>query len=557
MPEIRADERRATSMPKLIIHTPEGQRCELDLAARHLKLGRADWCDFVLRNDAEVSREHAEIWLDDGGSVIVEDLGSKNGTRVDDGPVFKGARRPAARMIRIGEHEIEIVGASRSAEQPRFAPDHDTRLSDTQYFPSSRGLGDFNQQRLGLLIQLTERIGGVFERKQLLEQALDACCEALGFERGLIVLKTQRGDTELPVVRNIQRDETGAFKVSRTIINRALVEGERAIVNNPATDLQGSLTESLVRFPICSALCVPILYRGDVLGVVYGDRITQASTYQPEDVDFLAAIAQQVGVGLANLALFQEREKAQLVYAELKQARAIQQRLLPAAPLSLGLVRVEGYNEPSSAVSGDYYDFFDLEDGRVGLIIADVTGHGLPAALLMANLQSAVRVALSSEVPLPELAERLNKLICRNTASHVFITAILGTVDTRTGVVEYVSAGHPGPLLIERGRVQEPLADRNSLPLGIEPDETYQTSRIEPARERRALMFYTDGVVEAADRDGAMLGVRPVINALAMLHTHTAEEVIRTVRQTVRKHLDGVSSADDMTLLAVQLTGGD
>ncbi|HMQ14762.1 MAG TPA: FHA domain-containing protein, partial [Phycisphaerae bacterium] len=244
-------------MPKLIIHTPEGQRCELDLASRHLKLGRADWCDFVLRNDAEVSREHAEIWLDDGGGVIVEDLGSKNGTRVDDGPVFKGSRRPAARMIRIGEHEIEIVGASQSAEQPRFAPDHDTRLSDTQYFPSSRGLGDFNQQRLGLLIQLTERIGGVFERKQLLEQALDACCGALGFERGLIVLKTQRGDTELPVVRNIQRDETGAFKVSRTIINRALVEGERAIVNNPATDLQGSLTESLVRFPICSALCVP------------------------------------------------------------------------------------------------------------------------------------------------------------------------------------------------------------------------------------------------------------------------------------------------------------
>lgn len=542
-------------MPKLIIHTPEGQRCELDLASRHLKLGRADWCDFVLRNDAEVSREHAEIWLDDGGGVIVEDLGSKNGTRVDDGPVFKGSRRPAARMIRIGEHEIEIVGASQSAEQPRFAPDHDTRLSDTQYFPSSRGLGDFNQQRLGLLIQLTERIGGVFERKQLLEQALDACCGALGFERGLIVLKTQRGDTELPVVRNIQRDETGAFKVSRTIINRALVEGERAIVNNPATDLQGSLTESLVRFPICSALCVPILYRGDVLGVVYGDRITQASTYQPEDVDFLAAIAQQVGVGLSNLALFQEREKAQLVYAELKQARAIQQRLLPAAPLSLGLVRVEGYNEPSSAVSGDYYDFFDLEDGRAGLIIADVTGHGLPAALLMANLQSAVRVALSSEVPLPELAERLNKLICRNTASHVFITAILGTVDTRTGVVEYVSAGHPGPLMIERGRVQEPLADRNSLPLGIEPDETYQTARIEPAPERRALLFYTDGVVEAADRDGAMLGVRPVVNALAMLHTHTAEGLIHTVRQTVRKHLDGVSGADDMTLLAVQLTG--
>lgn len=540
-------------MPKLNIHTPDGQQLDIELAGKRIKLGRADWCDVVLRNDAEVSREHAEIWLDDQGNVVVEDMVSKNGTRVDDGPVFKGASRYAKRKIRIGEHEIDIIGAASTTEQPRFQPDHDTRLTDTQFFPSSRGLTDFNQQRLELLIQLTERIGGVFERKQLLEQALSACCDTLGFERGLIVLKTQRGDTELPVVRNIQRDETGAFKISRTIINRALVDGERAIVNNPATDLQGSLTESLVRFPICSALCVPILHRGDILGVIYGDRITQASTYQADDVDFLAAIAQQVGVGLMNLALYQEREKAQLMYAELKQARAIQQRLLPAAPLKLGCVRVEGYNEPSSTVSGDYYDFFDLENGRLGVIIADVTGHGLPAALLMANLQAAVRVALSGEVPLSDLAAQLNKLICRNTASHVFITAIVGTIDTRDGVVQYVSAGHPGPLIIERGHVREPAIERNSLPLGVEPDEVYQASVLEPAPERRALLFYTDGVTEAADRGGALLGTRPVVSALKDLKDHATEDMIRTVRQVVKRHLDGVPGADDMTLLAVQL----
>ena len=261
-------------------------------------------------------------------------------------------------------------------------------MSDTQFFPSTRGF-DLNQQRLSLLIQLTERICGVFERKQLLEEALDACCDALGFERGLVVLKTQRGDTELPVARNVQRDETGAFKVSRTLINRALIQGERAIVNNPATDLDGNLSESLVRFPICSALCVPILNRGDVLGAIYGDRITQGSTYSAEDVDFLAAIAQQVGVGITNLKLFKDHAQSQAVYAELQRARVIQQELLPASPLSSGCMKIQGTNEPSSAVSGDYFDYFSLGDDKIGIIIADVTGHGLPAALVMANLQSA------------------------------------------------------------------------------------------------------------------------------------------------------------------------
>ena len=432
----------------------------------------------------------------------------------------------------------------------RFTEDR-ASASDTQVFPSSRGL-DLNQQRLSLLIQLTERIGGVFERKQLIEQALDACSEALSFERVLIALKTHRGDTELPVTRNIERDESGAYKVSRTLINRALVDGERAIVNNPATDLIGNISDSLVKFPICSALCVPILNRGEILGVIYGDRITQASTYQPGDVDFLAAIAQQVGVGLANLRLFQEHVRSQRMYAELDRARLIQRQLLPARALHMGRIRIEGYNEASSAVSGDYFDYFDLEDDRIGIIIADVTGHGLPAALVMANLQSAARVALSADIALPALATRLNKLIYSNTASHVFITAILGTVNTHSGVIEYVSAGHPSPFLLGPGAVQ-PSAERNSLPLGIDPGEQYATMCIEPTDRVVGALLYTDGLFEASDAEGRALGLDPVIAALNALRRPQPADMIATARSVVRKHLAGAPNADDMTLLAIGL----
>ena len=543
-------------MPSLVVYGPDGvRRATIQMANRPIKIGRADSCDIVLRDDAEVSREHAEIALDDSGSVVVTDKGSKNGTRVDEGVVFRNAKRVATHSLRVGEHLVQILGAPAAPPRPDapvlFTEDARTPASDTQFFPSSRGL-DLNQQRLALLIQLTERIGGVFERKQLLEQALDACCEALGFERGLIALKTQRGDTELPVTRNVDRDETGVFKVSRTLINRALVEGQRAIVNNPATDLSGSLSDSLVRFPICSALCVPVLYRNEILGVIYGDRITQASTYQPEDVDFLAAIAQQVGNGLANLRLFQEHVRSQRIFAELEQARDIQRRLLPAAPMRLNRVALEGYNEASSAVSGDYYDYFDLEDGRLGFIIADVTGHGLPAALIMANLQSAIRVALSADVALPELATRINKLICRNTATHVFVTAALGTVDTTRGVIEYIGAGHPLPIMLGRKHVETP-EDRNALPLGINPDETYEVMRIEPQEKLCAVLFYTDGMVEAAGRDTRLLGLSPVMKALSKVTDFQPGAVVRAAREIVRQHLDGLPNADDMTLLALKI----
>ena len=543
-------------MPTLVVYNPDHtRRITLELTDRPLRIGRADNCDIVLREDAEVSREHADVMLDELGRVVVTDKGSKNGTRVDEDAPFRDTQRVASRSIRVGGHLIRILGAPTPAEESvtpvAFVPEEHTPTSDTQFFPSSRGL-DLNQQRLALLIQLTERIGGVFERKQLLEEALDACCEALGFERGLIALKTQRGETELPVTRNVDRDETGAFKISRTLINRALIGGERAIVNNPATDFAGNISESFARFPICSALCVPILYRNEILGIIYGDRVTRASTYQPDDVDFLAAIAQQVGVGLANLRLFQEHVRSQRMYAELEQARLIQQRLLPSAPLQIGQVCIEGYNQASSAVSGDYYDYFDLEDGRVGIIIADVTGHGLPAALMMANLQSAIRVALSADIALPDLATRVNRLICRNTSSHVFITAILGTVNTETGLIEYVGAGHPSPVLLGPGQIRV-SEGKNSLPLGINPDEPYEVTRIEPRSDLAAVLFYTDGLVEATGREGKIIGLDPITNALSSARDCRPATVIRMARDVVQTHLDGLPNTDDMTLLAIQV----
>ena len=540
-------------MPELVIRSNDGTQTIMPLADRPIVVGRSETCDIVLRNDGEVSREHAEIRLSDDNRLIVSDLNSKNGTRVDNAEVFHNGRRIARKRVYVGDHVIELRIAGVETETVVvFAPDRpDSGMGGTRFFPSSQRL-ELSQQRLDLLIGLAERLSGTFERKQLLTQALNACCEALKFERGLIALKTPRGEPDLPVTHNMQRDEDGTYRVSRTLINRALLDGERAVVNNPATDLPGNFTESMIRFPICSALCVPILNRGEILGVIYGDQITANEVYNERDVDFLAAIAQQVGIGLANLKMIQEQAHTEQIMAELQHARTIQRMLLPPAPLTKDRVTIEGFNEPCSAVGGDYFDFFELSEKKLGVIIADVTGHGLPAALLMANLQAAVRVAMGRDTPLPELASRINRLICRNTASDVFITATLASVVTATGEIELVNAGHPGPLLFGDSAVLFPPGN-NSLPLGVDADEEFVVQRIAPPDYSDALLFFTDGLNEAACEDNGMLGLSPVMKALSALPERTTSAMIRTARSVVRSHLKGEANGDDMTFLALHL----
>jgi phosphoserine phosphatase RsbU/P len=539
-------------MAVLIVRLPGGTTRRVAVSQRPLTLGRSASCDVHLPSD-EISREHAEVWLDEAGHVLVADKRSKNGTRVDHGDTFRNGVRTATKSIRIGEFEIEVVGGQAPAEadtEVRFQHDTPVRHADESYFQSGRLALELNQRRLELLMGLGDRIGGVFDRKELLSQALDACCEALDFERGLIALKTPRGETEAPVTRNVQRDDTGAYTVSRTLINKALVQGECAIVNDLALDLAGQMSESLVRYPIRSALCVPILHRSEILGVIYGDRITTASRYTPADVAFLAAIAQQVGLGITNLRLFARHVDLQKVLEELRQARGIQESLFPAAPLHAGNFTLAGYNEPSSHVGGDYYDFFEVGAGRIGLTVADVTGHGLPAAMLMANFQAAIHVSLPAQMPLAELAVRLNQHVCRSTASNVFITAIFGWLDVATGTLEFVNAGHPAPILLGRGGVRS-LDEGISLPLGVEADEQFRVQHLETEPDLDAALFYTDGLVEAENAAGQMLQVGPVAEALGAVADRTPESVLKAALAVVNRHLAGAKNADDLTLLAL------
>lgn len=538
-------------MPKVLIRYPDGRCLEEQLSQRPLSIGRSEVCDIVLPSD-EISREHAEIWVDERGMVLVADKHSKNGTRVDGSEAFRSGVRAATRTIRIGEYELLVAGGSADAEDVRFQHDAPEQVSQTAYFPSTRPVPlDLNQRRLELLMSLTERIGSAFERRQLLEQALESCCEALGFERGMVALKTARGEPEQPITKNVARDETGAYTISRTLINKALVDGQCAVVNDLAVDLAGNITESLVRFPIRSALCVPIVHRSDILGVIYGDRVTQGAKYNEQDVMFLATIARQVGVGIANLRMLQDHLRAQRVFFELEQARLIQRRLFPESALAQGRAVLAGHNEPCDAVGGDYFDYFELDDGRIGLIIADVSGHGISSALVMSNLKGAVRATLTGEAALVDVARRLNRAVYLSTREHAYVTGIIGRLDTKTGALELVNAGHYGPLLVYPDGIRT-VPDGLAYALGMFDDAEFTVQQVEPGNGLRAALFFTDGLIEATNSDGAMLDLEPVKLHLGELSEHTPDALLKSTLNLVRRHTGQRKNEDDLTLMALQ-----
>ena len=270
-----------------------------------------------------------------------------------------------------------------------------------------------------------------------------------------------------------------------------------------------------------------------------------------ENIDFFAGIARQVSIGLVNHRLLEEHKRNAQLQHDIELARKIQTRLFPANLPQREDVRMAALNEPGNRVSGDYYDVIELEDGRVVLLIADVTGEGIPASLLMANLQAAARVTIDTERDPGSLLTAWNRLICANTDSFKFITCLIAVVTPGTGEIALASAGHYMPLVYAAGRTEpEDLDVEPGYPLGVMDDAVYATAHLKIDRLPFLLLTFTDGVSEAMDPDRKQFGTDRLRRALANLPHDDPQAVVRGVRRAVSEFARGAPQSDDITLLA-------
>lgn len=536
-------------LAELTIQLPNGSTWRHVLKSSPEVIGRDAGCEIPI-DDPSASRRHARF-LHTGEGFVVEDLGSKNGTLVNDAVCTSHVLQDGDRILIGSVLAVFHDRAQPSAPSVVIAEDagstHATRYAtrDTRLV--------LPQQRLQMIYELSERLTTLQNQDALLNGALTICFETLHFERGAIGLRrrNQRG-VDWPVVRNLRSAE-GELTISRTLLNRALEYGERAIFTG-GDQAHADPTMSIVQHGIRSAMCVPLIHDQQILGVIYGDRLTTRTVYTQEDIDFLAGIARQISIGLVNWQLLEQQQQMIRLNHDIDVARNIQTGLFPRNLPNHERLKVSAINDPGQRVSGDYYDVIELPDGRLWCLIADVTGEGVSAALLMANFQAMVRATVDESDDPGRLMTKWNDLICANTSSSKFITCLLALIDPKSRSVHVANAGHHPPLIIRTGQAPSTLDCEASLPLGISRGEVLNTVRAELGREPCIYFSYTDGVIEAMNGEGEMYGVHRLEEDLNDLTELSPPALVKQVRKSVSAFVGGAPQSDDITILAARIS---
>jgi len=535
-------------MAELIITLADGRTIRHRLGQSPEIMGRDATCE-IPTDDPSTSRRHAQITPIPSG-YIVEDLGSKNGTLVNDKPCAGASLKHGDRILIGATLAVYHDSTAHSLTSSVVVADDMTQSHATHYKTRDQRLA-LSQRRLEMIYDLSERLTTLQSRDGLLEGAMDICFETLHFERGAIgIRRRNQRAVDWPVVRNLRGAE-GELTISRTLLGRALDHGERAIfTDDGAARIDPSV--SMVQQGIRSAMCVPLLHGEQTLGVIYGDRLSTTTTYTNEDIDFLAAIARQVSIGLINCQLLDDQRQMIQLNHDLDVARSIQNGLFPTTLPNHATLKAAALNDPGRRVSGDYYDIIERADGRLWCLIADVTGEGVAAALQMANLQAAVRVSLGDADDPAELLTRWNRFLCQNATRSRFITCLLALVDPQSHSVCFASAGHWGPLVAHGiGTPPRELESDSGFPLGVAEDSKFQSTTVELGPEPFVMFCYTDGVSEALDSAGQPFGQERLFQAIADRMDLNPTAIIKQVRKQVAGFVGPAEQSDDLTMLAV------
>ena len=307
-------------------------------------------------------------------------------------------------------------------------------------------------------------------------------------------------------------------------------------------------------------LLVPLVSQGELIGLLnLGPRLSQQE-YSADDRKLLSDLATQTApaVRVAQLVRQQQQEakERERIEQELKVARLIQQTLLPKALPEIPGYEVAAYYQPAREVGGDFYDFLTLEDGRLGLVVGDVTDKGVPAALVMATTRTMLRAAAQRLLSPGEVLQRVNDVLVQDIPPNMFVTCLYAILDPESGRVVYANAGHDLPYRRRAGRqgAAEELRARG-MPLGLMPGMGYEEKEM-VLQKGESVLFYSDGLVEAHDGRREMFGF-PRLQGLVGAHRSGGSSLISfLLAELARFTGDGWEQEDDITLVTLDRPEG-
>lgn len=299
-------------------------------------------------------------------------------------------------------------------------------------------------------------------------------------------------------------------------------------------------------------LIVPMQIKGTTKGLIMlGQRIA-GQAYSKSDIEYVASVGSLAIISIENALLFQETLEKQKLEKDLETARNIQKNLLPKSMPKLNSFEIAGFNNSAKQVGGDYYDLVKISDDELLFAIGDVSGKGVPAALLMANLQAFLKSICKQGMPLDRATDFINDLVSENTTNGSFITFFWGIINDLTRELSYVNAGHNPPLLIRDGAIRKLKA--GGMILGVMPTLIPYNSEKVQLEKGDFMVFYTDGITEAMDPDYKEFSDERLEELALKLTDKSSSEALNCIIDDVKSYIRGAEQSDDITLIIIKVT---
>jgi phosphoserine phosphatase RsbU/P len=495
-----------------------------------------------------VSRTHARIFYKDG-VFCIEDLESKAGTVLNGGRLVPHVPRALKHrdLINICDHIFSFLDADGSSDtgsstdkvtiyedDPNKTAIH-TALDSTVLSMTSRTSANA-LMKLAALMRLTQDLRSTLSLDRLLERVLESLLAMFSVaSRGIILLQ---GDHPTIPPRSVVRFRTPGGD-RRAMLNRGVLD---TVMNT------GKAVSAADRM----TMCVPILDRREQpIGVIQLDADRIEGPFPSDDLDLFLTAAMQVSFAVENSMLHEAALRERTLEWELGIAHEIQISLLPSERPNIPGYEFWDYYAPAKQVGGDYYDYRELRGSRLAMLLGDVSGKGVPAALLMAKASAEFSVFLSGELSPVEVVSTVNRRFVQRSADVAFMTMVLVVLDWSTHRFQLVNAGHIRPLLRRAdGQVVEIGAAESSLPLGIRPDVEYRQTECELA-PGETLLLITDGVIDAQDRDGKLYGLPRLIDLYSQSEG-SAPEIGQLILNDTGRFVGDNDQFDDTCLMCIR-----
>jgi len=512
-----------------------------------LAIGRlADSEIFI--DEPVVSRRHAEIFRSDD-TYFVRDVGSRNGTFLNGKRVFQPAALAPGSMISVGASKIVFE----PTETLVLLKDRmDEKPSSTVNLAKPPATGQLMAPLV--LLEAVAAIARQMVQTMPLESLLDSivrvCVEKTSAERAAIMLLGIDGNLT-PRAYYSRSKAGGKFAVSQSIAKKAIKENQAILIKDVAGDENLRMSESIASLRIRSAICTPLWNGEKTVGVLYVDTTELDRQFGETDLLFFSSLSGMIAEKIENALLGEIAKEKQRLDTEIAIAKDIQHHLFPKE-----IPKIEGYdvscfNRPSREVGGDYFDVIKVGP-CYGIAIADVSGKGIGAAMLMSNLQAILRSKAGIVGGAGEMLRQMNADLLDRVGSGRFVTAVYLILDPVTCRLAYANAGHNPPLVVATGG-EISTFEVSGMPLGIRSGVDYLPFErtVSPGD---LVVLYSDGITESMSKSGDFFGEEKLKQVLGQAHGRSAAEVAEAILTAVDAFREDEPISDDMTLVVIKRT---